>query len=292
MKPSKRCAPEAKPKLRTWPGVLALAVLLMGAGCGEDSSESSSPDDATTTDTSKTGKGGKETMLSAPEAKESIEDAQRRIDRAIASEDCDRINSLELPSRQDAYDTASRCEGLITQLSGAKPGDAEAFKGGGIIEYSRDDVPINVLTVLDRDGRFYLLLADLFLAERSVGTSFADGFDRMAHAAVGALAEKDCDAFLDAAYPRFGIAGVSRPKSDVCDYVNENPIANLTAMDIAVKPKPLGGNSSYAFYGVSGPDVHFTIVMARLSDTEQPESAPKLPKDAPEYGVLDVLPTH
>jgi hypothetical protein len=107
---------------------------------------------------------------------------------------------------------------------------------------------------------------------------------------VEALADKECNAFLDVAYRSPGRFAGGREQ--VCTFVEQNPIANAFEAYPKAKTKRLGGNGAYGFYSVSTPSVHYTVVLAQQTEKGRPPEAPPLPKGAAEYGFVDAIVTN
>ena len=109
---------------------------------------------------------------------------------------------------------------------------------------------------------------------------------------VAAIAKDDCKAFRELASAQLGPGNARRSEELVCAYVSEGPIARMTQEDPKLKPEPLGGNSQYAFYGLSSETLFLTMVMTRQSNKNLPEGVDQLPDGAAEYVFLDAVPTN
>lgn len=259
-------------------GVVALAVSgALLAGC-EDSA-------------SRIGGGSGSGTLGAPKPKESIEQAQARIEQAVASGDCERIIELLPLSRQpEGEDAQTRCEQLKGRLGPAKPVGSESFgDAAGVIDY-RDPFDFSGLLIADQDGLYHLAMLDIYLREPSVGTELAPQFDAAAKQAVEALRKRDCDAFLAIANRRVAPGALERP--DACEYAENNPIAALLERDPRAKLESFGGNANYAAYGIGDSGAFYTLLMARESDANSPPGIPPLPSDAAEYSLAGAFPTN
>jgi hypothetical protein len=224
-----------------------------------------------------------------PAMEETVEEAADRIEELVSSGDCEQINTLNPPSRPKLA-TESRCQAL-RGLAGL-PVKATASYGdvAGVIDYRRGERIVSALLVGADDGRFHIAFIDPFLGVASVGTERAPQLDLAAARAVRALRRHDCEAFLEVAYRRFGFAGGD--DAEVCERVDVNPLAELTRGE-EVRLERLGGNASYAFYGLRSPDTYLIVIAARQTETGLPEGMPpevaELPEGAPEYGFLDAL---
>jgi hypothetical protein len=233
---------------------------------------------------------GQQALVKPPAAQESIREAEEKIRFLLDSDDCDAINELNPVSRQELLNTEERCA-LLKRLDGLKVRGAEAYgDGGAVIDFASGTRTVSAVLIRDQDGLFHVAFIDLFRGVPSVDTRFAKQFDDAAERAVKALAKKDCDAFLDVAYQRIGRFAGSRDQ--VCTFVEQNPIANAFEAYPKAKVKRLGGNEAYAFYSVSTPAVHYTVVLAQQTEKGAPPEAPPLPKGAAEYGFRDAIVTN
>jgi hypothetical protein len=270
--------------------IFALAALASGCGGDDDSGDSTTSSSSTTTNAGPPPKPPK--PVEAPKAKKSIKDAADKLQKALDEGDCKAINKFNPISRQEALDTKEHCDILQTRLAGATVSGSQEFDGGGVIDFERGERTITALMIVDQDGKYHLVTLDGFLGKPSVDTKFADQFDVAARQAVTALVDKDCPAFLRAANRQLGPASAARSDKDICKYVKNNRIATLAGSRPSIAPQPLGGNADYALYGIGTQARFVTILMARQSNDNLPESASDLPSNAAEYGFVDVLPTN
>src|SRR5439155_3419012 len=100
--------------------------------------------------------------------------------------------------------------------------------------------------------------------------------------AVAALRRADCAAFVKVAFRGFGLGG--GPETAVCPRLAKNALHKALASDLSARSVPLGGNSLYAFYGLTAAGRYWTIVMA-----QQPPS-PSLPLGSAQYAFVDAYP--
>jgi hypothetical protein len=233
---------------------------------------------------------GQQALMKPPAAQESIGEAETKIRFLLASDDCDAINELNPVSRQELLNTEERCA-LLKRLDGLKVRGAEAYgDAGAVIDFATGKRTVSAVLIRDQDGLLHVAFIDSFRGVPSVDTKLARQFDGAADRAVKALAKKDCDAVLDVAYRRYGRFAGSR--EHVCTYVEQNPIANAFEAYPKAKINRLGGNEGYAFYGVSTPGAHYTIVLAHETEKGAPPEAAPLPKGAAEYGFVDAYVTN
>jgi len=233
---------------------------------------------------------GKQGLMKPTAAQESVKEAEGKIMFLLDSDDCEAINELNPVSRQEVLNTEERCE-YLKRLDGLKVRGAEEYgDAGAVIDFASGKRTVSAVLIRDQDGLLHVAFIDLFRGVPSVDTKLAKQFDDAAERAVEALADKDCDAFLDVAYRRFGRGAGSTEQ--VCPRVEENPIAALFEAYPKAKVKRLGGNEAYGFYSVSTPAVHYTIVLAHETEKGAPPEAPPLPKGAAEYGFVDAYPTN
>jgi hypothetical protein len=269
--------------------MIAVIALALVAGCGgsDDPEEDGATQAQTTTGQNAEPDGGPAPSaepLGPPKAKESIDEAQARIAKAVASDDCDKVNELN-PINREALDTAARCE-YLQRLDGLKVLGAEKFESAGVIDYEFADRVLSALLVVDSDGLYHVLLFDAYNPKQSVGTEFAEQeFDQAVNRAVEALADGDCKAYLEVAHRRFGRG--SRPDNEVCETIEPNPVQLIRDADPKAKPKPLGGNAAYAFYSLGSSRANFTLVLGRQTDEAIPEGVDPLPEGHAEYAYID-----
>ena len=233
---------------------------------------------------------GQQALMKPPAAQESIGEAEKKIRFLLASDDCDAINELNPVSRQEFLNTEVRCE-LLKRLDGLKVRGAEEYgDAGAVIDFASGKRTVSAVLIRDRDGLFHVAFIDLLRGVPSVDTRFAKQFDGAAERAVEALADKECNAFLDVAYRSPGRFAGGREQ--VCTFVEQNPIANAFEAYPKAKTKRLGGNEAYAFYSVRTPGVYNTVVLAQQTEKGAPPEAPPLPKGAAEYGFVDAIVTN
>jgi hypothetical protein len=261
------------------PLTAALISAALLAGCGTDDQTDTGSTAPTPTGPRVTGK-----PIPAPKPRESIKQAVKRIDTTVSAGDCAAVNRLTAVSRP--YDA---CEGLKALTVQPVSASASYGDGGGVIAYGSAEALRNAILIVDSDGLYHLPIVDPVSIEQSVGTPFGSGFDAAAQDAVDALRDHDCDAFKKVALVRYGPG--STP-DQICTYVDQSPLAKLLATYPEVKPRRIGGNADYAFYGVSSPEAHYTMVMVRESDSGVVPGTPSLPEDAPEYGFVDAYQTN
>lgn len=262
--------------------LVVLAVVVAGslliAGCGGGDSG----DTSTQAPAAASGK-----PLKPPKAKESLGEAQRRIEHLVSGDDCDQINTLN-PVTRTALDTPERCE-YLQRLAGLKVIGKQAVPGGGLIDYANGEGVLTAIIIVDSDGLYHVALYDPYNTKSTVGTPFAHQFDGVAQEAVDALREPDCDRYF-AILHRFG-RGAGADQDEVCDSLQSNPVKAVLATAPEAEPKRLGGNSRYAFYSLASPNLEITIVLARQSNEGLPEGVDPLPADAPEYAFIDAYDT-
>ncbi len=222
---------------------------------------------------------------------ETVNEAVERIDGVLSNGECEQIYDLN-PLSRPKLATESRCEAL-RGLAGLPVKAAAAYgKVAAVVDYQRGDRTVSALLVGDADGRFHIAFIDPFLGTPSVGTKREPRLDVAAERAVRALRGRDCAAFLDVAYRRFGFGGGT--DAEVCDRVETNPVAALAGGG-KTRLERLGGNAHYAFYGLETRDSFLTVIAARQTEAGIPEALPqeiaRLPDGAPEYGFVDALQT-
>ena len=261
---------------------------MFGAGCGSEDETTTQTSDGTTTQSQN---GSDPATPGVHDERESIEDAAKRLEAAVGDEDCDAINEFVLIAREDTHATKENCKQVAKILGDATLEGSESFDGAGIIDFARGDRTVAALMVVDRDGRYKLVQLNGLTGLPSVGTELADGFDEAANDLVKAVADQDCEAFRELSNYHIGPGSARLSDKQVCAYVKDGPLGIVTAEEPKVKPKPLGGNAEYAFYGVGSDTLFVTMVMTRQTSEGLPETQPELPDDAAEYVFINAIPT-
>jgi hypothetical protein len=271
---------------------IAVTALLALAGCG--GSEGADEETTTRAETPEGPPGGEAPPPNArpigpPKAKESIKDAEKRIARTVESEDCDVVNELN-PISREPLDSRTRCK-YLQRLDGLPVLGSDSFGGAGVIDYRFADRVLTALLIVDTDGLYHVALFDPLNPKPSVGTKFAkQEFGRAVDDATRALADSDCDAYIEVAHRRFGRG--ARPEKEICELIEPNPVQAIRSTDPDAKPEPLGGNASYAFYMLGSPGINFTLVLGRQTDAALPEGIDELPKGSAEYAYIDAYLTN
>ena len=140
--------------------------------------------------------------------------------------------------------------------------------------------PATTVLALDSDRRFHVVFVQF--AYGSIGSKPNPVFDRNARLAIAALRRGDCAAFVKVAFRGFGLGG--GPESAVCARLPKNSVHLALAADPNATLTKLGGNSEYAFYGLTAVGRYWTVVMAN-----QPPSA-SLPLGSAQYAYVDAYP--
>jgi hypothetical protein len=140
--------------------------------------------------------------------------------------------------------------------------------------------PATTVLALDADRRFHVVFIQFDYG--SIGSKPNPGFDRNVQLAIAAIRRADCTAFVKVAFRGFGLGG--GPETAVCARLPKNSLHKALAADPHAKLVKLGGNTQYAFYGLTVGGRYYTVVMAN-----QPPSA-KLPIDAAQYAYVDAYP--
>lgn len=278
----------SKSALRLHPFLASAVALGILYGCGGEEGEksaSSTPSEATSTSAGDgTEQPATPPLYPAAEPKESLSEAQRRIDDVLDNGNCDEIAELNPIILQEALDTEQRCE-YLRQLADLEAQGLEQYSNAaGVIDYLRDGRTITALLVLDQDGRYHIAFIDPFRGVESAGTEFAQGFERAADATFEVLANKRCPAFIRLAYRRFGAGAGS--KKQICEHVENNPVANIVEAFPEARLRRLGGNAGYAFYRLQTPGVFVTLVFAEQTEENAPLTAAPLPPGSRKYAYV------
>jgi len=273
--------------------LIATSVLLLIAGCGGSGDSEDESTVAAQTTTQQPAPGSEPAPdaepLGPPKAKESIQEAEARIAKAVASDDCDVVNEL-IPISRIQLVTDTRCE-YLRRLDGLEVLGSESFPGGAVIDYQFGVRVLTAILLVDADGLYHVALYDPYNPQESVGTKPAKQFDAAANAAVEALADGDCDAYVAILHRRFG-RGAAAPENEICGLVEPSQVQAVREVDSSAEPKSLGGNGSYAFYALGTPAYNLTLVLARQTDKAVPEGVEPLPEDAAEYAYIDAFLTN
>jgi hypothetical protein len=252
-------------------GIAALAAscAIAVGGCGGGGSSSSTT-----------------TPSGPPQAKESIKDAASRIDAAVKSGNCDKINALFVKAYADEGGlNASSCKYLEQIGSFKGPLAAKEYGTGGAIDYydPKSTYDPAVVMVVGEDGLWHIAYIDqpggVIESTKSLLGDAKKKFDQSANGAVEAIRTGDCAGLLKVAYRSFGIGGGS--DQSVCKRLPKEPLTDALSNDSTAKPELLGGNSSNAFYALQTDSGYYTLVMA-----QQPPSV-NLPADAAQYAFVN-----
>jgi hypothetical protein len=227
-------------------------------------------------------------QLGPPKAEESIDNAQARIDETLSSGDCDRIAKLN-PLGRASLDNPKRCAAL-KRLASLETTGADAYPGGGVIDYAVGPRTLTAILVVDSDGLYHIALLDPFVGKPSVGTPFAPRFDAAARKVATALARRDCQGYLAVASRQIGPGTLNRKQ--VCPLPEKNPFSVIGDQFPSAKPQRLGGNAYFAFYSYGTPGVNYTLLFARQSNQGLPPTLPKIPRGAAPYSYLAAYPTN
>jgi hypothetical protein len=248
-------------------GALALALVSVLSGCGGGDS------DTTTA----------QQNLGPPKASEDVDQAEKRIAKTLASGDCKRINELNPPSRP-SLNTKQRCT-YLRRLAGLEAVGARAYgDDAAVIDYALGARTYSAILIRDEEGLFHIAFFNPFGVDKAVGTKYAEAFDSTARRTLAALKDRDCKAFEEVAFVRFGLG--SQDDQTICDYVENNPIANQLEDFPDAEFKAAGGNADYAFYTLATPATRWIMVFAREADRAGQPAALDLPPEAPTYGYV------
>jgi hypothetical protein len=215
-----------------------------------------------------------------PKPAESVNSAIARVGAALHIKGCNGLLRSLMHSGYGSTKTrgcAYLRQGLGTFKSphGIVYGTAAEIDAG--TGYSQ---PATTVLTLDRDRRFHVVFIEFEYG--SIGSKPNPAFDRNVRLAIAALRRADCMAFVKVAFRKFGLGG--GPETSVCTRLPKNALHLALAADAAAKPVKLGGNSLYAFYGITANGKYWTIVMA-----QQPPSA-SLPLGSAQYAFVDAYP--
>jgi hypothetical protein len=241
-------------------GLVAFVPLIAALviGCGSDSSNTLTPVGASPADVLKE----QVKPVGPPPNEESIFEAKERLTAAIASGDCERIDSL---APLAVPDSREYCESVKQLAQYEFSAIAEYGDLAGVMDFSAEGRVLSAILIRDSDGLFHLAFV-AGSASPTVGTPFAHQFVATADSAVKDLRERDCDAFRRVASPQGGIGSISATQA--CLSGEAIDIGEATFGSHRVRPRLLGGNSQYAFFGLNSPQIYVTIVEARNPESE------------------------
>jgi hypothetical protein len=217
-----------------------------------------------------------------PKPAESIQAAVARISTGLRIKGCNGILRKVLHSGYGNTGLAG-CAYLRKALGTFKAPKGQAYGTGAEIDAGTGlSEPATTVLALDSDHRFHVVFVQFEYG--SIGSKPNPAFNRNARLAVAAIRRADCPAFLKVAFRDFGLGG--GPEASVCARLPQNSLHKALAADPGASPVPLGGNSLYAFYGLSAAGRYWTIVMS-----QQPPSA-KLPIGSAQYAYVDAYPAY
>jgi hypothetical protein len=275
---------------------VAATAVLVGCGSGGASSSPSQGGGSTSKDSTSTSAAKPPKPIEPPPQKETFADAEKRIDAAFASGDCNKINALALVTQKnpDPKKLQKSCAKLKKRLAGQKPTGGQSFKGlAGVLDYATKRRNLSVVLLRAGDGLYHIAFVDKFESGPTAGTPLAPKYSDVAKAAFAALKTKNCDAYFNVAYAATGSA--SRGKQKACARISKNIVAKTLEKVPSATPKLIGGNRFFAFYGLDGKK-YLTLVLAREAASQRPSNAKQgklvVPKGAPEYGYVDAYPTN
>jgi hypothetical protein len=215
-----------------------------------------------------------------PRPAESIQTTIARISAGLRTKGCNGILRKILHSGYGSTGLAG-CAYLRKGLGTFKAPKGQIYGTGAEIDAGTGlSEPATTVLALDSDRRFHVVFVQFEYG--SIGSKPNPAFNRNARLAVGAIRRADCPAFLKVAFRDFGLGG--GPEASVCARLPQSSLHKALAADPGASPVPLGGNSLYAFYGLSAAGRYWTIVMS-----QQPPSA-NLPLGSAHYAYVDAYP--
>jgi hypothetical protein len=220
-------------------------------------------------------------LAAPPKVGESVGTAISRIAFALQTKGCS-VALKSLLHSSYGKTTAKGCTYLRQGLGTFRSPRGQVYGTAAEIDaqtgYSQ---PATTVLALDSDGRFHI--AFIQFEYGSIGSKPSAGFDRNVRVALAALRKGDCTAFVKVAYRSFGLGG--GPDTSVCSRIPHNALHKALAADPGARPVKLGGNSLYAFYGLTAGGRYWTLVMA------QQRPSPSLPLGSAQYAFVDGYPS-
>jgi hypothetical protein len=198
--------------------------------------------------------------IGPPPMKETIQQAAARIHRLIKSGDCGAINKL-LPLSHTAGATTGRCH-VTEQLASSSPVLVRSYKGlAGVIDYPRGAGFTTAVLVRDSDGLYHVAFFQSGERHTAANTDFDPQFTPAVGRALAAIRARDCTRFLKLSFHAFGPESGDL-KADCARLQHENnTFAATLSDDPFAKPKLIGGNAYFAFYGIRSAFGYYTVVM-------------------------------
>jgi hypothetical protein len=221
-----------------------------------------------------------EPRIGPPAVKESLPEVEQRIAAAANAKDCQGIYELVPTSRPSAA-SKQRCE-FNKRLAGLDIVGSEEYEDmGAVIDYDNGPAFATAVMIRDDDGLYHLAVLDFTVDEPATETEFnGKAFNEAALAAVEAIRDRDCEPYTAILSRQFGLG--SAPEPEICPKLEResNTFANSIQSDTLAEPELLGGNGTWAFYGLSTAFGYYILLF-----THQPPT-PTAP-DAAEYAFVD-----
>ncbi len=182
----------------------------------------------------------------APEPRQGIEVAARRVASAIRADDCERLKAANFSGLPNLSE--SDCERLLAQLRGFRIEESVEYETGAGVDFATKQAPGTMVFVLGKDGTFKWTAS--LPRERGttvVGTRSQSNkrLDAVARSAVESFRKDQCDELEDAAR---GIVPDPVGPRTFCE--NRKGLRKLLAEDPRARPRRLGANSRFAFYSL------------------------------------------
>jgi hypothetical protein len=195
-----------------------------------------------------------------PKPAESIQNVIDRVKGAVTATDCEAVKGLLHSTYGNISDGA--CQAVKAQIDGFQEAHGAAYKTGAAISYRTSTGRRRLIVLaLDADSTYRIaFITDV--PDDPIGTPKPAALDRAALAAVRALRDGNCDAFLRLVSRTDGL-GVG-PDEEVCRRVSDVPFRRELLGKARARPVPLGGNADVAFYKLrTRPDAYYTLIMVR-----------------------------
>jgi hypothetical protein len=226
---------------RVWQGwIVALAVAALVAGCGGDGGGSKDKPAATQPKPAPA-------VAGAPKPVESAAQAARRIDAFASKGDCASLDDV-FPANSGV--TPKLCQQLLPTMRSYAGGKVQSYGTAAVVSNDRGG---QMILGLDRSGHFrFETFFDGPLPKLPLSLA-----SDTAENTVTAVRNDNCDELLPLALTYQQASGKK--------FCALKPVRRLhTALDrdFDAQAKPLGGNGSFAFYGIATkPHGYFTLVL-------------------------------
>jgi hypothetical protein len=225
-------------------GLLAAGAL---SGCGDAGTKGAETNDAATST-------GPARVKVGPQPAESGEQAVERIAEAVRNGDCSAPKDIFGPSGV----TSAICEELLPKLDPASPPDVKTYGSGAVVKNADGG---STILALDSDRRYKVVTS--FGASKMPTVPLKEA-DAVMGFVVGAIRRDSCDDLLRFALTYSNGGGGKK----FCALRPIRQLHRALDRDYTAAPTALGGDGTFAFYGLEVKPYYFTMLfLAAPNDT-------------------------